>query len=78
MLPNMTFDLSSVPRPADCFYSGKIMRRKQALFIRRCNAYWTTSDFNRAAKQFANEMGLWYLSGLALSQFAIRIGIDHP
>lgn len=40
-------------------------------------AFWTTSDFNRSAKDFAREMGLWYLNGVALCQLARRLGIEH-
>ncbi len=37
-------------------------------------AFWTTSDFHPRAKKFCNEVGLWSLNGLALSQLAIRVG----
>jgi hypothetical protein len=38
-------------------------------------AYWTTSDFNKNARIYAREMGLWYLNGLALTQLALRSGL---
>ena len=40
-------------------------------------AFWTTSDFHRNAKEFAREMGIWYLNGLALAQLASRLGITE-
>jgi hypothetical protein len=40
-------------------------------------AFWTTSDFHRNAREFAREMGLWYLNGIALAQLAMRIGINE-
>lgn len=40
-------------------------------------AFWTTSDFHRNARDFAREMGIWYLNGIALAQLALRIGINH-
>lgn len=39
-------------------------------------AFWTTSDFHPSAKECAREMGLWYLSGVALAQLAIRLGVN--
>lgn len=39
-------------------------------------AFWTTSDFHQSAKEFAREMGIWYLSGLALTQLAMRLGVS--
>ena len=40
-------------------------------------AYWTTGDFNNPAKEFAKEMGIWYLNGIGVSQLAIRIGLTE-
>jgi hypothetical protein len=39
-------------------------------------AFWTTSDFHSNGKQFAKEMGIWYLGGIALSQLAIKLDIE--
>lgn len=39
-------------------------------------AFWTTSDFHQNAKTYAREMGIWYLSGLALAQLATRVGLN--
>ena len=39
-------------------------------------AFWTTSDFHQSAKDFARDMGIWYLSGLALTQLAMRLGVS--
>lgn len=41
-------------------------------------AYWTTSDFNKTARAFARDMGLWYLNGIGLAQLAGRAGIVLP
>lgn len=38
-------------------------------------AFWTTSDFNLPAREFAKRTGLWCLSGLALAQLALRLGL---
>lgn len=38
-------------------------------------AFWTSSEFNRPAKEYARDMGIWYLNGLGLSQLAVRVGI---
>ncbi len=38
-------------------------------------AYWTTSDFHRAAKIFAKEMGIWYLGGHAIVQLAMKLDV---
>ena len=40
-------------------------------------AYWVTCDFSLNARQFAEKIGLWYLNGKALSQLALRIGINE-
>lgn len=40
-------------------------------------AFWTTSDLNKNARIYSQEMGLWYLSGIALTQLALRIGITE-
>lgn len=38
-------------------------------------AFWTTSDFHRNAKDFAKDMGIWYLNGIALCQLALHLKI---
>lgn len=40
-------------------------------------AFWITSDFHSNAKRFAQEMGIWYLNGIALCQLAISLGFDE-
>ncbi|MES2201220.1 MAG: restriction endonuclease [candidate division FCPU426 bacterium] len=40
-------------------------------------AFWTTSDFAGPARKYAREMGVWYLSGIGLAQFAIRLGFTE-
>jgi restriction endonuclease Mrr len=39
-------------------------------------AFWTTSDFTEGAKKYANELGIWYLNGIALCQIAMKVGIN--
>lgn len=39
-------------------------------------AFWTTSDLNRGALDFAKQAGIWYLSGVALAQAAHAVGVD--
>lgn len=39
-------------------------------------AFWTTSDFHYIAKQYARDMGLWYLNGLALCKLATEMGVN--
>ena len=38
-------------------------------------AFWTTSDFNVSAREFAGRTGLWCLNGLSLAQLALRLGL---
>lgn len=38
-------------------------------------AFWTSSEFERSARAYAREMGIWYLNGHALAQLAMRFGI---
>jgi restriction endonuclease Mrr len=40
-------------------------------------AFWTTSDFHEAAKEYAKDIGIWYLSGVALSQLALSVGMNE-
>ncbi len=35
-------------------------------------AFWTTSDFNSSAKDYAKSVGVWTLNGIALSQLALK------
>ena len=39
-------------------------------------AYWVTSDFQKDAKIYANEIGIWYLNGIAISQLALKLGLE--
>jgi restriction endonuclease Mrr len=41
-------------------------------------AFWTTSNFHPSARKYARDVGLWYLSGLALAQLADRVGVAVP
>ncbi len=40
-------------------------------------AFWTTSDFHVDAKNAARDFGIWYLSGIALCQLAIQLGVEY-
>lgn len=40
-------------------------------------AFWTTSDFNSNARDFAKSIGIWYLNGVALCQLAIQLGLSN-
>jgi restriction endonuclease Mrr len=42
-------------------------------------AFWTTSELNAKAMEYAKRAGVWYLGGLALAQLAARLQIplDH-
>jgi len=39
-------------------------------------AFWTTSDFHQNAKDYARDLGIWYLNGIALCQLAFQLGIE--
>ena len=39
-------------------------------------AFWTTSDFDRNAKKYAKDMGLWFMSGRALAHYVFRLGLQ--
>ncbi|MGO9519616.1 MAG: restriction endonuclease [Candidatus Korobacteraceae bacterium] len=39
-------------------------------------AFWTTADFQPSARKFARGLGLWYLSGTALAQLALRLKLE--
>ncbi|MGC4014997.1 MAG: restriction endonuclease [Luteolibacter sp.] len=39
-------------------------------------AFWTTSDFDPSAKQYAKSLGLWYLGGLALSKYIQALNLE--
>jgi hypothetical protein len=39
-------------------------------------AFWTTSDFTPSAKQFARDMGVWYLSGRALARYVYELRLE--
>lgn len=38
-------------------------------------AFWTTSNFNSNAKDFAARSGIWHLGGLALAQLSCRVNL---
>jgi restriction endonuclease Mrr len=41
-------------------------------------AFWTTSDFNKPAREFAKLAGLWRLGGLALAQLILHLKLTIP
>lgn len=38
-------------------------------------AFWTTSDFHQAAKEYLKAMGIWGLNGIGVAQFAYRLNV---
>jgi restriction endonuclease Mrr len=38
--------------------------------------YWTTSEFNKDAKEYCKAMGIWYLDGTGLTNLANLAGIE--
>jgi hypothetical protein len=40
-------------------------------------AFWTTSDFDHNAKQFARELGLWYMDGVTLAGYVTTLGLKE-
>lgn len=40
-------------------------------------AFWTTSDFHSNARDYAKNMGIWYLNGVALCQLALYLGLEE-
>lgn len=54
------------------------LRRSQerfGLFTPVVYAFWTTSQLNEKALQFARKAGIWTLGGLSLAQVSSRLGI---
>jgi hypothetical protein len=41
-------------------------------------AFWTTSNFNKPARDYAKRMGLWCLGGLGLAQLAHKLKLLTP
>jgi len=39
-------------------------------------AFWTTSDFDQPARQFARELGLWYMDQITLAEYISQLGPD--
>lgn len=40
-------------------------------------AFWTTSDFDQNARQFAREVGLWYMDGVTLAVYVAELGLKE-
>jgi restriction endonuclease Mrr len=38
-------------------------------------AFWTTSDFEPNAKQYARDVGVWYMDGLTLAAYVSSLGL---
>ncbi len=39
-------------------------------------AYWTTSEFDESALQFAREMGIWTLEGATLCEYVLSLNLE--
>jgi len=39
-------------------------------------AFWTTSEFDRNARLFARELGLWYMDGITLAAYVSQLGLE--
>lgn len=66
------------------FIGGAVLRAQRirttaptdaGLFTPVIYAYWTTSDFHHEARNYARDMGIWYLNGVGLTQLALRAGV---
>lgn len=55
----------------DLVKNGQILPLSPVAF-----AFWTTSDFDRNAKRYAKDMGLWFMSGRALAHYVFRLGMQ--
>ncbi|KJR40192.1 mrr restriction system protein [Candidatus Magnetoovum chiemensis] len=51
-------------------------RKKYGVLTPALYAFWTTSEFNKDAKEYCKNMGIWYLDGYALTELANSLGID--
>lgn len=38
-------------------------------------AFWTTSSFEKNAKDYARAMGLWYMEGLTLAAYCVSLNL---
>jgi hypothetical protein len=38
-------------------------------------AFWTTSDFDQAARDFGRAIGIWYMGGVTLSTYIEKLGL---
>lgn len=39
-------------------------------------AFWTTSSFHINAKDYAKKMGIWYIDGLTIADYVIKLGLE--
>lgn len=39
-------------------------------------AFWTTSSFHINAKEYAKKMGIWYLDGLTITDYVIKLDLE--
>lgn len=39
-------------------------------------AFWTTSDLHIHAKEFSQKMGVWYLDGISLAEYILKLGLE--
>lgn len=40
-------------------------------------AFWTTSDFDQNAKQFARALGIWFMDGVTLAAYVADLGLEE-
>lgn len=38
-------------------------------------AFWTTSDFDQNAKQYARKLGVWHMDGITLGNYVVELGL---
>jgi len=69
-----------------CFVGAAMKKRYDLLVERKYNtkymqptiyAYWTTSDFHADAQRYAQQTGVWALSGIHIAQLVIKLGLEN-
>lgn len=65
------------------FVGAAVMRRHQLAVEGKIGplspvifAFWTTSDFDKNAKKFARESGLWFMDGLTFAYYINELGLS--
>ncbi len=39
-------------------------------------AFWTTSDFHKSAKDYARNIGIWFMNGWSFARYVRELGIN--